>query len=126
MTANEIVITALDMLGLSTENGNTQIPPRIMNRAVSIVNVVYEDLWGIAAERTVEDVGPYKPITVLYDKIDLNDRALGIMPYGVAAFIAQSESDGDQQQVWMSTYNKKRRTLAHGYTRVDTMPKAEV
>ena len=117
MTAREIVNHAVNLLGYSTANGNTQIIPRIMNRAVSIVNTVYEDLWGITSEQEFE------PIKALNDEVKLTGRALGIMPYGVAAFIAQSESDGDSQQLWMLTYNKKRRGLSQAYTRVDTMPR---
>lgn len=117
MTAKDIVNKAVDLLGYSTVNGNTQIQPRIMNRAVSLVNTVYEDLWGITGE------GEFKPITTLSDEIELIGRAAECMPYGVAAFIAQSESDGDSQQLWISMYNKKRRTLSVSYSRKDIIPK---
>ena len=116
MTGREVINRAIDLLGYSPANGNTQIAPRIMNRAVSIVNVVYEDLWGITSAQEFE------PIKALPDEVKLTGRALECMPYGVAAFIAQSESDGDGQQLWMLTYNKKRRTLSKSYIRQDVLP----
>lgn len=122
MTAKEIINRAVDLLGYSTVNGNTQIMPRIMNRAISIINTVYEDLWRIENSGGESE---FEPISHLTDEVALSSKALGIITYGAAAFIAQSESDGDVQQVWMTVYNQKRRTLSQVARKADTVPTVE-
>lgn len=117
MTAKELITGATDLLGYSTANGNTGIQSRVMNRAVSIVNVVYGDLW-----RTQSD-GEFIPIATLSDRIELGSRAMECAVYGVAAFTAQSENDGDSGQLWMTMYNKKRAGLSGTYRREDRLPK---
>ena len=56
-------------------------------------------------------------------KSTLEDRAIEAMKYGVAAFLAQSEDDGDNQALWMSMYNKKRAGLTHVNKVLDVAPK---
>ena len=117
MKANEIINTSLKLLGYTSVTGNAQLNSRIMNKAVSIVNVVYADLWN--KEHTEE----FEPIINLDDEIKLSKNVTDIMAFGVAAFIAQSENDGDQQQLWMSTYNNKLRRLTKITTRKDVLPR---
>lgn len=106
MTANEILNRALTLLGYTDQNGNEQLTRRIMNKAVTVINTVYEDLWRICVSGDT-----FTPIVGLDATIQLKGRALEAFPYGVAAFLAQGENDGDQQQLWMSMYNKKRTGL---------------
>ena len=117
MKAREIINKALRRLGYTTQNGNEQLTRRIMNRATDIVNDVYADLW-----RKEHDTS-FKPLETPDDSIDLSDTALSVMVYGVAAFIAQSENDGDQQQWWMTVYNDKMKVFSKTATRQDILPR---
>lgn len=118
MTANDIVTKALKLLGYTDRDGNEQLTRRIMNKVTEVFNVVYEDLWYISH---TED---FEPIKALDDKVDLPNKTLGVIPFGVAAFIAQSENDGDSQQLWMSIYNRKKSTLTTTAGRVDAIPRS--
>lgn len=150
MTANEILNRALTLLGYTDQNGNEQLTRRIMNKAIAVINTVYEDLWRICVSgvceqdrrdrtpdcplsfaddlRTVGDACPYAftPIAGLDATIQLKGRALEAFPYGVAAFLAQGENDGDQQQLWMSMYNKKRAGLTVSERIYDVFQGAEI
>ncbi len=119
MTAREVLTAALDLMGMTDSNGNEQLTQRIKNKAIALINTVYADLWGIVTK------DEFVPIKTLSDEIKLEGRARAVLPYGVAAFIAGSEEDGLQQQIWMSMYNKKRAGLTQ-VTRVkDVIPKPE-
>ena len=118
MKAKEIITNALKLLGYTSMSGNEQLTARITNKAIPIINVVYSDLW--PKEHSEE----FKPVTKMDDEIELSNKAAAIMNYGVAAFIAQSENDGDQQQLWMSIYNKKISTLTVITTRKDVLPRS--
>ena len=118
MTAKEIINSALKLLGYTSSAGNEQLTARIMNKAIPIINVVFSDLW---PKEHTED---FEPVAKLDDKIKLSNKATSVMVYGVAAFIAQSENDGDQQQIWMTIYNKKISTLTVITTRQDVLPRS--
>ncbi len=118
MTAKEMLVKALKLLGYTDASGNEQLTDRIMNKSIPMLNVVYNDLWDI------EKSGDFKPIFKLADNIELSAKALGVMQFGVAAFIAQSENDGDQQQLWMSTFNSKRRSLTKHTQIIDDIPRS--
>lgn len=117
MKAREILNKALRRLGYTSANGNEQLTRRIQNRALDILNDVYADLW------EKEHDTDFVPISRLDDEINLSEKATVIMAYGVAAFIAQSENDGDQQQLWITTYNNRLRTLSKTVQIQDVLPK---
>ena len=50
-------------------------------------------------------------LETLADKLPLSDEAAPVMVYGVAMLLAQSESDGDNQQLLATEYNRMRRRL---------------
>ena len=110
MTGAQMLDKALVMLGYSNTNGN--LISRIKDRSLTFINLVYSDIWYILKE---ED---FTPLSTLKDKIDLTDRVLqDVFPYGLCMFIAQSESDSDNQALWTNLYNQKRTSL----TRLDTV-----
>lgn len=120
MTAREVLNNALKLLGYTEANGNVELPQRISNRAVAVINVIYAELW--RAESAIE----FKPIKSLTDEINLTERVLNeIMPCGIAMMIAGSESDGDSQNFWAEIYNRKRTTMTHITERKDQLPTAE-
>ena len=117
MKAKDIIQNVLKLLGYTSAAGNEQLTARIMSKVMPIINIVYADLW------SKEHSDDFEPLESLDDEIRLSNKTLRIMVYGVAAFIAQSENDGDQQQLWMSVYNNKLRTLSVITTRQDALPK---
>lgn len=118
MKAKEIINNALKLLGYTSSAGNEQLTARIVSKAIPIINVVYSDLW---PKEHTED---FEPASKMDDEIKLSNKAATVMTYGVAAFIAQSENDGDNQQLWMTIYNKKLSTLTVISTRKDVLPRS--
>lgn len=119
MTGQEILKTATELLGYTNANNNLQLTSRITGKSVAILNLIYSDLWRICNE------GEFIPIKTVQDDILLPERALNdVMPYGVAGFIAQSEEDGAQQQVWMNMYNQKRASLSRKESIQDVLPRS--
>lgn len=118
MTGNDIVKRALTRLGYTSVNGNEALTRRVLNSATDTVNDIYADLWD---KEHTED---FEPLNRLNDEIKLSNKALAVMVYGVAAFIAQSENDGDQNQLWIAMYNKKRASLSKTDTIKDKIPRS--
>lgn len=113
MTGNEIYKKALKMLNYT----DAASEKRFLSAAIDIINRVYADLFYI------DKSDGFKPIKALSDKIDLNERVLyDVMPYGVAAFLAQSENDGDNQLLYIGIYNEKRTSLSRNDRIKDTFP----
>lgn len=106
MKANELLNSALKILGYSDADGNVELTQRIRNSAIVKVNLVYSELWRIF------NAGEFKPIKSLNEEINLTERALSeAFVYGLAMHIARSENDGDQQQYFAHLYNAKRAGL---------------
>ncbi|MBR7070916.1 MAG: hypothetical protein IKI29_01960 [Clostridia bacterium] len=117
MTGNEILNRALLLLGYSDSQGNISAEQRIKSRALSVLNAVYADLF-----YTVHEDG-FVPLVSLSDPIQLPEKMLfDIMPYGVASFLAMSESDGDNQQVFTVLYNQKRAGINQKTMISDVLP----
>ena len=106
MTGNEILKKAMELLGYTDSDGSAQLTQRIKSRALTAINQVYSDLhYALYSTQ-------FAPIEKMSDKIELPPRIFTeVMPYGVASFLAQSESDGDQQQFMVMMYNQKRKLL---------------
>lgn len=117
MTAREILNSALKLLGYTEANGNSELPQRILNRATALINVIYSELW------RAEGKTDFEPIKNLTDEVKLTKTVLNeIMPCGVATLIAQSESDGDMQQLWAEIYNRKKATMTRVEEITDDLP----
>lgn len=113
MTGVQMFITALNMLGYTTSE-------RFQSKALTTINQVYADIW-----YCVNDTD-FPPLKNLADDINLNTRILhDIMPYGVAAVLAQIENDGDNQQYFTRLYNRKRAGINRMSNIVDTIPAPE-
>ncbi len=109
---------AAEMLGYTNANGNLQLSARITSKGLTLLNLVYSDLWRICNR------GEFQPLNRLQTEITLPEIAINdVMPYGMAMMIAQSESDGDQQQLYSSLYNQKRASLSKKETIQDVLPR---
>ena len=121
MKARAIFDKAMNALGYSAANGRISGRDDMLSRAVTLINLIYADLY-YAEGHTAE----FRPITNIQDDIELNPRTLNdIMIYGVAGFFAQSEGDADNQQIFMSLYNQKRKTLTRIEQMSDLLPTPE-
>lgn len=118
MTAAKMVQQALGLLGYAENSGNSQLTQRVMNRAVSLINLVYSDLNRICG---VEN----KPITSLSEEIKLSEKALDVFACGLAGYIAQSESDDNMQSLWMAEYQTRRTKLSQVTSYTDVLPVPE-
>lgn len=117
MTGTEVLDKALRLLGYTDSLGAPENSGRIKSRAVAAVNAVYSDLFYL-----LHDCG-FTALRELKDEICLPERVVqDVMPYGVAAFLAQGESDGDQQQYFMLFYNNKRLGVAGKSCVRDVLP----
>lgn len=118
MTAVKIVHQALGLLGYAENDGNSQLTQRVMNRVVSLVNLVYGDLSRICE---VEN----KPITTLSEEIKLPEKALDVFACGLAGYIAQSEGDDNAQYFWSNEYQQRRTKLSQVTSYKDVLPVPE-
>lgn len=121
MTGAQMFITALNMLGYTTSE-------RFQSKALTTINQVYADIWYCVndTEKNLTDDTDFTPLKNLADDINLNTRILhDIMPYGVAAVLAQIENDGDNQQYFTMLYNRKRAGINRMSNIVDTIPAPE-
>lgn len=118
MTGQKIIENAISLLGYTAANGNLQQNARIAAKALVTVNQIYSDLWRICND------GDFVPLKTVHEEIKLPERAVNdVMPYGLAMLIAQSESDGDQQQLYAALYNRKRTSLSKRESIQDVLPR---
>ena len=122
MLASEIYNQACGLLGYNESNLNLpSAADEISGAAISSINQIYADLF--YSLNTGEE---FKPIKRMTDEIILPSRILyNVMPYGVAMLIAQSESDGDNQALFASLYNQKRRNRSRIGAMSDVLPTPE-
>ena len=130
MTGYDIIKKAMELLGYTASNGNLQLNARISSKSLAVVNVIYSDLWHVCYGGETDcfasarnDIKEFVPLENIHEEINLPERAINdVMIYGVASFIAQSESDGDQQQIYTTLYNQKRASLSKKETVQDVLP----
>ena len=120
MTAADMEKKIINLLGYTDGSGNIAQNTHLRQRVLTAINAVYADLF-YALGRT-----EFSPVLSPEDAIDLPERVLNdVMPYGAAAFLAQSENDGDRQQYYIMLYNQKRAALTRSESVEDSMPTPE-
>lgn len=116
MTGRNVLQQALGLLGYQNMEEITG-QSEILQRGLMAVNQIYADLHYITTLR------PHQPLADLAEELLLSQRAAAdVMPYGVAMLLAQTESDGDNQQLFAELYNRKRSSLSRTDWVQDTMP----
>ena len=119
MTGEELLRQALYLLNYTNNRGeiDTRNSEELIRRGVPIVNAVLADVLPIAGE-------PVSAIGTLEDTLPVaEDTAVRVMVYGVAMWLAQSEADGDNQQLMASIYSQKRNAIRRSSWRVaDVLP----
>lgn len=115
MTGMNLFDKAMEMLGYASADGISG-KDDMLKKALTLINLVYADLW--FAFEADQEKEPFQPLNRIGDEIVLSERVLhDVAPYGLAMFLAQSESDADNQQLYAALYNRKRK----GYNRVETV-----
>lgn len=116
MTGEQMIAKAIFLLGYNDMYGNTN-DARFQTTAKNALNFIYSDLF------YMNQTGGFKEMEGFSDEIELPERALfDVMPYGVAAFIAQAMGDGENQQYFSTLYNLKRKVLAETGNIEDVIP----
>jgi len=116
MTGRNVLQQALGLLGYQNMEELTG-QAEILQRGLMAVNQIYSDLHYLTTLR------PHQPLADLSEELLLSERAAGdVMPYGVAMLLAQTESDGDNQQLFAELYNRKRSSLSRTDWVRETMP----
>lgn len=118
MTGNGILQQALALLGYTESNGNLQLPQRILQKALPIVNLVYSDIKRMCG---VDE----KPLESLMDEIKTPISANTVFVCGVASYIAATEGDDNAQAFWSAEYQSRKTTLTKITEVVDTLPVPE-
>ena len=117
MTGKSVLYQALGLLGYRNMEELTGQAEILMNGSTA-VNQIYADLHYASSLR------PFTPLADLNQELLLPERAAAdMMPYGVAMLLAQSESDGDSQQLFAELYNRKRKSLSRTEYVGDVMPR---
>lgn len=119
MTGQELLEQALYLLNYTNNRGeiDTRNSQELLRRGVPIINAVLADVLPIAGE-------PIAAIGSLSDTLPVAEEiAAAVMPYGVGMWLAQSEADGDNQQLMSTLYNQKRNAIRRPSGRVaDVLP----
>lgn len=107
-TGNEVFRRAMSLLGYTGADGdvNGAQSAELFRRGLNIVNQVMADIWPL------ERKDAYIPLANINDAIPLSQYAVeSAMLYGVAMFLAQSEGDGTNQQLYSGLYQRKRNAV---------------
>lgn len=120
MTAADMERKIINLLGYTDGSGNIAQNTHLRQRTLTAINAVYADLFYSLGKTD------FSPAMSPESEIDLPERVLNdVMPYGAAAFLAQSENDGDQQQYYIMLYNQKRAALTRSEGVEDSIPVPE-
>lgn len=133
VTGRDVMDRALVLLNYTNRFGEVdgQQSGELYKRGLAILNQVYSDLWHIEHSETHPKRGEkpkplcWKELCNMAEPIRLSPRTVQeVMPYGVAMFLAQSESDSDNQSLMAALYNQKRMSVPHGPNwRLDVLPR---
>lgn len=119
-TGMDVFLRAMSLLGYTGIDGvvDAAKSAELVRRGLNIVNQVLADLWPL--EKTIQ----FTPMASIHEDVPLSVEAVeGILPYGVAMFLAQAEGDGTNQQYYASLYQQKRNAVRrYPRRRQDVLP----
>lgn len=105
-TVGEVINRAMVLLGYTDQFGTPDSEQYIAmyKRGIDFTNAICTDLARLE-NKTFKDFISVDD-EILLSEVTVND----IVPYGVAMWLAQSDNDGDNQQLFAGLYNAKRAT----------------
>ena len=113
ISVRELIDKAFDLCGYTRTN-------ELNKQAITAVNIIVSDIF-----YTLNKEG-YTPITSLDDEITFDERIINdVLPYGVAARIAELEYDGEKQNIYAAYYNRKRLSLGGRGMIEDKLPRGD-
>ena len=118
MTGHSAYTQALQLLNYTDTDGNVspQLNTDLNKRALTVVNQILADVLHCSG-------GVVTQMETLADHMPIPPEAAPVMVYGIAMLLAQSESDGDNQQLYATLYNSTRSRIPNRNKRVrDTIP----
>ncbi len=110
---------ALSLLNYTDSDG---VPggTALYRRALPLLNQIAADLWYMANDT------PFCPLSSLADELPLPEAVvLGIVPFGLAMLIAQTEGDADNQTLFAAQYDQRRSGAGAGARIRDRLPRCE-
>ena len=111
MTANEIFLKALDLLGYSGINGDKSGLEVLESRAVSAINQILADL------------SKGSKISSLEDALQIEKTVNEALIYGVAMLLALGIDDCEKNKFFAELYNRKRTANKAEITKInDVLP----
>ncbi len=107
MTGMELFDQAMEMLGYANAeeiSGKSDL----IKKGLTLLNRVYAELhYAFVSKPGEEDT--FRPLANISQEICLPDYVLqDVAPYGLAMYLAQSESDADNQSLYATIYNQKK------------------
>jgi hypothetical protein len=107
MTAMSLFNKAMEMLGYASAEGISGRED-MLKKALTLINLVYSELY-YAFCFVPGEKDNFTPLKTMSEKLALPNVVLNdIAPYGVAMYLAQSESDADNQNLYAAIYNQKK------------------
>ncbi len=98
MTGYDIYKKTMMLLGYTDDKGEPQDNGRIHSRTLDAINQIGADLCGM------------EPIAGLYANVDIPQKALEAMPYGVGMLLSFGDGNTEKNSVFSDIYNAKRAT----------------
>ena len=119
MTGDALMPRALRLLNYTDPRGEidrTQTA-ELWKRGLTLIDLLLADVLPIEGKEI-------QTLDVLTDELPVSGHtAAAVLPYGLAMLLAQSEGDGDNQQLMAAMYNQKRGSIRHPAERVsDVLP----
>lgn len=97
---------AMAMLGYASSEGLNG-KEDMLKKSLTFINLIYAELY--YPLKCVLGDNEFQPLTAIGQEIKLPKIILDdVAPYGLAMYLAQSESDADNQSLFASLYNQKR------------------
>ena len=120
MTGHEVMERALTLLNYADSYGDVSAKQNteLLKKSTSVINQILADIAYVTGQA-------FAPITKAADELPLSeDAAVRVLVPGVCSLIALGESDGDNQQLYTTTYNRALSTLTRApESRRDVLPR---
>lgn len=105
MTGMALFDKAMEMLGYVSAEGISG-KKDMLKKGLTIINNVYAELYYAWEDWHNK---PFEPLKNINESLNLPQIVLDdIAPYGIAMYLAQSESDADNQSLYATIYNQKK------------------
>lgn len=119
MTGDDLMLQAMRLLNYTNPRGDIDRlqAAELFKRGLTMVNLLLADVMPIEGNEI-------RLLEALTDPLPVSDHtAAAVLPYGLAMLLAQSEGDGDNQQIMAAIYNQKRGSIRRPGNRVaDVLP----